>query len=367
MAAIGGLDLSYRVSQCAVCGFGYASHLPDAATYLTYYREFSKYDVLTSAFEVGAADRIRASAAVALCRPYLEDGATVADVGCGVGILLNAFAAAGCSNLFGIDPAPHASEKARSIFGLSGVSTGTLREAGSLLPLDRIDLVCLTGVLEHLPDLRADLGALLQSIEERTKILIEVPALEESTRKPFEPYGEFSLEHIQFFTAQSLERLMNSLGFESLVRAVVRLPKGTTDSLIGLFARRSVGGRADSMDESAALPEYVRQSEIGLRRVLDSIVGTGADHFLLYGAGSHTARLLPAMEVLGQSLRVAGIIDGNPNLQGRTIAEFEIHSPRDVANWPGLPILISSFGAQEAIAESLRDRFNNPIVCLYPQ
>jgi SAM-dependent methyltransferase len=367
MAPIEGLDLSYRVAQCASCGFVHASHLPETTTFLNYYRELSKYDVLNSTAELSPADRTRASAAVALCRRHLEAGATIADIGCGTGALLAAFAGAGWSNLLGIDPAPHAAKKAKLLFGLDGVVTGVLQDAPRLLPLGKVDLICLTGVLEHLPDLRADVDLLLKSVGERTLVLIEVPAFEAATSKPFEPYGEFSLEHIQFFTRRSLTRLMESFGFCCLACEIVRLPKGTSDSVLALFARQSAADRTPPMDEPDLLQDYVRHSEPGFRQVVEHIADTGMERFIVYGAGSHSARLLPALAAIGQLPRVATIVDGNPNLQGKHLGEFEIHPPETLAKWPNVPVVVSSFAAQDAIVGMLHRRFGNPAILLYQQ
>jgi SAM-dependent methyltransferase len=367
MTPIEGLDLSYRVAQCAGCGFVHAFDLPETATYLSYYRALSKYDVLNSTAELSPTDRTRASAAVALCRQHLGASATIADIGCGTGALLAAFADAGWSSLLGLDPAPRAAGKARRLFGLEGVVTGVLQDAPRLLPLDKVGLICLTGVLEHLPNLRADLGLLLESVGERTLVLIEVPAFEAATSKPSEPYGEFSLEHIQFFTRRSLMRLMESFGFGCLADDIIRLPKGTSDSVLALFTRQSAVDRAPPIAEPDLLQNYVRHSEPGFRQVVEHITDTGMERFVVYGAGSHSARLLPALDAIGQLRRVAAIVDGNPNLQGKHLGEFEIYPPEALAKWPNLPVVVSSFAAQDAIIGMLQQRFGNPAVRLYPQ
>lgn len=356
--------MSYQVSRCADCGFVYASELPDSAVYDAYYRGLSKYDVITSTAEIRPADRVRMAAAVGLCAPHLAVGTLIADIGCGTGALLNAFQAAGWSRLYGIDPAPGASAKADSLFGLKNVLTGTIRHASESLPLDQAALVCLTGVLEHLPDLRTDLSALVEGMNKDAMILVEVPALERFVREPLEPYGEFSLEHIQYFSVESLGHLMAELGYVYRACHIVTLSGGVTDSLFGLFVRQG-GPEADIPYTPTDPTGYINLSEKIMSRVLDRIILCPNKHLVVYGAGSHSARLLPRMEAAGISERIIGIVDGNPNLLGQKVGCYEICSPADLAKWPDATIVISSFGAQDAIAEFISRQFPNPTLRLF--
>jgi SAM-dependent methyltransferase len=364
MSPVGGLDMSYRVSRCADCGFAYASELPDSATYTAYYRNLSKYDVMTSTAEIRPVDRVRMAAAVGLCAPHLAADALIEDIGCGTGALLNAFREAGWSRLHGIDPAPGAPARAEALFGLRNVRTGSLSQASEALPLDLASLVCLTGVLEHLPDLRADLSSLVAGMGRSAMILVEVPALERFIREPLEPYGEFSLEHIQFFSTQSLVRLMAELGYACLAHNIVTLSGVVTDSLFGLFVRQDALP-AERQRDPVDLHAYIELSEKKMRQVIDRINNCTAKQLVIYGAGSHSARLLPRLEAAGISDRIVGIVDGNPNLLGQIIGLYKVCSPNDLAQWPEATIVISSFGAQEAIAEFVSRKFPNPILRLY--
>lgn len=356
--------MSYQVSRCAGCSFVYASELPDSSAYEAYYRWLSKYDVMTSTAEIRPVDKVRMAAAVALCSPHLASDALIADIGCGTGALLNAFGEAGWSRLYGIDPAPAAAAKASALFRLDNVRTGTLSQASASLPLDQAALVCLTGVLEHLPNLRSDLSALVAGMNHKAMILVEVPALERFIREPLEPYGEFSLEHIQYFSAHSLGQLMAELGYVYRARDIVTLSAGVTDSLFGLFVRQN-GQHADIPCDSADPHGYIELSEKVMKQVLDRIASCPASQLVIYGAGSHSARLLPRLETAGIARRIVGIVDGNPNLLGQTIGRYEVSSPADLLRWPEATIVISSFSAQEAIAGFVSRQFLNPILRLY--
>ena len=285
------------------------------------------------------------------------------DLGCGAGVLLDAFRRAGWMRLSGIDPAPNAAEQARTLFGLRDVHSGTLQKAGEKIDLPRMRLVCLTGVLEHLPDLRQDLGNLTRQLSHEAMILVEVPALERFLALQIEPFGEFSLEHLQYFSAASLTRLFESVGYRTVALTLLALPAGTTDSLMALFARR--GTRAQVPATAPDIDEYVRRSTSALDAALARIDACQAKRIAIYGAGSHTARLLPRMLEFERGARVTKLVDSNPNLRGKSMGGFRIEAPESLDDDREAAILISSFRSQEAIAQILAKRFPNPLLRLY--
>ena len=197
LAPLDGLDMSYELARCTVCGFHFAHALPDEAQYLRYYRELSKYDTQPS---VSAIDRERNAAAVDFCLQHkLEKNLRILDLGCGFGALLAALRAAGFDSLQGLDPAPHSGRQARALFGLDRIAQGTLAQAHEVLNLHEVDLVCLMAVLEHLPCLRRDLGRLLQQLRLGALLLLEVPALELFAATRANPLGSSLSSTYNFF------------------------------------------------------------------------------------------------------------------------------------------------------------------------
>ncbi len=365
LAALDGLDMSYRVAHCAACGFAFADQLASPATYAAYYRSLSKYDIAPSAAGLSPANCLRSDAAVALLRPHTRPDARIADLGCGSGMLLDALRAAGWSRLAGIDPAPGAPEQARQQFQLDCVQCATLDQAPWLLDLPAMDVICVTGVLEHLPRLRDDLAALTEAIGHGTHILVEVPAIERFANQPFEPYGEFSLEHIQYFSSESLMKLFATFGFSVLSSTLVDLPPGYCDSRFALFAR----------DPAVAMPTapaaitdgiegYIARSETMIQTAIARITACPAKSLVIYGAGSHTARLLPRLLESGET-RLVGLVDGNPNLHGKHLGPLRIEAPAALGRYPEATIVVSAFRTQQAISDLLRTSSPNPVLTLY--
>jgi FlaA1/EpsC-like NDP-sugar epimerase len=98
--------------------------------------------------------------------------------------------------------------------------------------------------------------------------------------------------------------------------------------------------------------------ENGLQRIANR-----SDPFVIFGAGSHTARLLPQLEQLGVASRIIAIVDNNLNLWGKKLGNFIIQPCDFLTAMPGCTVLVSSFNAQNAIATQLAGR--HPTILLY--
>lgn len=360
MALISGLDMSYKVGRCRKCGFCFAYSLADDQTFHSYYQSLSKYDI---AGKISELDQLRIDAAVKICRDKIHHDATIIDLGCGYGALLSGFKMAGWINLYGIDPAPNSAERAHELFGLEKIYCGTMAQACYLLPLAKADLVCITGVLEHLPHLRDEVFNVLKNLQPGCQVLVEVPALERFSGFNSEPFGEFSLEHIQFFSAASLQNFFGSLGAKPLALEIVDLPVGSTDSLFGLFQLTSealIPFESLPADDDA-MARYISDSR---RRLDNALSRVSHERLVIYGAGSHTARLLPHLEKMTNGCVIA-VVDNNPNLLNKNIGKWVIEPPSIIALMPDAHILISSFRFQNEIAANLRVRYPNPLILLY--
>lgn len=369
LAPLSGIDMSYRVAECNTCGLLYADSLPPRETYTRYYQTLSKYDQITSVAAISPADAARAEATLSLCAPHVGRDEGIADLGCGVGYLLHRFREGGWHDLHGIDPAPSAHERAYSLFGLDGIRHGLLSDAPARLPLRQIGLVCLTGVLEHLWAPLDDLKLLFANLRPGTRVLIEVPALERFEREPYEPFGEFSIEHIQYFSAQSLENLMRAAGAEPLSIEFLALDASVTDSLLGLF-RVSANpvpptfAHPDAADR-ARIRSYLQGSSRLLEAALEVLAATPGP-WIVYGAGSHTARLLPLLTDRNLDHRIMAIADSNANLQRKMMARWEIATPKLLEDRPDTTVVISSFRSQSEIHRTLSKGYRNPLRRLYP-
>jgi SAM-dependent methyltransferase len=361
------MDLSYRVVVCDSCGFAYATDLAPPETYQTYYQRCSKYDTAQTLDYVSNVERERALHALKLCLPVFDTDNAVLDLGCGHGVLLNAFRLSGFTRLWGLDPAQNAPEIARRLFAVEGVRTGMLRDSERHFDLSGIRLFCLAAVLEHMPEAGSDMTWLTERMSEGSHLLVEVPALERFCRPPFEPFGEFSLEHVNYFSAATLDRLLRRTGLSLVQTSYLGLEAGSTDSLFALYRKGdpTIASPKRSL-ETGDLRRYIAESQSAFGAVLEKLDRLRGKPCIIYGAGSHTARLIPRLADSGLNRNILFIVDSNPNLQGKTMSSLPIHSPQKISAHPEAQIIISTFRAQHAIAAAVAARFKNPSVLLYP-
>jgi 2-polyprenyl-3-methyl-5-hydroxy-6-metoxy-1,4-benzoquinol methylase len=372
LARIAGLDLSYDVVQCQRCHAAYADGIAEPADYSAYYQHCSKYDRIATLEDIAAIDRRRAEFTGTFAAANLPVLDRVLDLGCGSGVLLAQLRELGARRLCGIDPAPHAPESAQRLFGIGGVRHGTIVEADRYFAIAEFDLICLTAVLEHLADPLATLRGLAAHMAPKASLLVEVPALEAFARPPLEPHGELSIEHINYFSQESLTDLAARAGLRPMASAVLQLWPLGADSVFVLFGKspgakavRAPGEVADGTTRGlmgAYLAESARALEPVLARAAAALRGGDA---VLWGAGSHSARLLPMLESLGVLANLRAVVDSNPNLQGRTLGRHVVRSIEALAEWPKAAVIVSSFRSSAAIASRLRAHFPNPVCELY--
>lgn len=364
IAQISGLDLSYDVVQCVVCGAAFADSLASPLDYEAYYRHCSKYDSIESVSNISVIDRRRAEFGVAFVGQHVNTAGRVLDLGCGSGVLLAEFVRAGWSDAKGLDPAPNAPSSAQRLFGLDGVRHGTITAVGEHFALRDFDVICMTAVLEHLMDPVVVLRMIAEGMRPEASLLVEVPALESFARTPLEPHGEFSIEHINFFSRHALIDTAARSGLRPVASAILDLWPFATDSVYVLFQKGAVDSEEPANRDLAR--DYIAESANALRPVLEraaSAVRTG--RAVIWGAGSHTARLLPMLDNLGLGGEISAIIDSNPNLNGRSFGRHEVLPPDALERWPDSVVVVSSFRSSAPIAANLKKRFPNTVCELY--
>ena len=367
MAPIANIDFSYAVVACDECGMIYASHTPDDATMDRYYRDLSKYDHPRSVDELSDGDVHRAKVAAAFARRMLASVGRVLDVGCASGLFLSALKASGSFTVRGLDPSPASADVAHRLFDVPV----EVCNAHDYDRYDAFDGIALLAVLEHV----RDPGRLLSTIARRMKpgalLIIEVPSADLFAAYPdigssSEPFGEFSNEHINFFGKVSLRRLAERAGLSWVASDEFPYLAG----IRGLIAAFRKGGQtvSDEKIDRASRPSvsrYVEASAAALLEVEARLASILDQPIVLYGAGSHSARLLGQGGL--RHARIDAVLDRNPHLTGHTIGDHAIHLPSALTTLPCRPVVVSSFHARAAIMRDLRAHHDNELVVLYPE
>lgn len=328
----GGL-VSYDVVACTGCGFTFARNLPTPEALEAYYRENLKYLYEGSGSAPGSLDRVHRDAFVLVddflrghSPPFAGTSTRVLDIGCSTGGFLSFFRQAGYGNLLGLDPAPECREVARRLYGID-VTTASLSTFRTNVPFDA---VLLSSVLEHLVDLPHALQSITRLLREGGLLFVLVPDADRFGVDLHEPFLEFSIEHVNYFSRSSLEGLLAPHGFTPvLVRSETALVNRTSfPVLASLWIREGVPEKRPApRNDAGPVRRYIETSRerlAALEAALAPLVASG-EEVVLWGAGSLASRLLATTSLARVNL--AAVVDNNSGLQGKRLAGRAIENP----------------------------------------
>jgi len=325
----------HKIVLCLYCGFVYVNSIPSDEYYDEYYRDQSKYEG-TRQHEIHAMftfDTIKY-----VLKKYILKNANILDVGCSTGALLNLIKTQGYTNLLGIEPAPECKQIAKKKYNVD-VITSTL---DNFKKTGRYDLIIYSAVLEHLAELRATIIKSSSLLKDNGMIFIGVPDTENFYRKFEEPFGEFSTEHINFFTRGSLHLLM--LNFENIFF------KTDNCSLLSLWRKKS--------NQEININRYIDKSQKKMNHILQKIRSL-PKNTIVWGVGALTQRLLKTTSIKS---KVYKFVDSNKNLIGKKVGGISIISPNELKKYRN-PVMISSFHYRNEIKKYILSKdYKNTII-----
>lgn len=314
---------SHIIACCRDCGFVFVNNAPPQAYYNRYYRDMSKYEVERD-YDVH-------QQAAKIIKGHCRKNTRILDIGCSIGHLLHLLRKAGWRYLSGIDPSPQCKRIARKRFGLT-IHTSDI---SSFSTKRKYDLVILCSVLEHLVQVKKSMKKIEDWLAVHGQVLVVVPDAEGFAADFGEPFGEFSTEHINFFSFASLCRLMEDFS--------CRYVASSNNALFSLWQRRS--------ELRFCIERYIERSKEKFARI-DVLIKRLPGRVVVWGAGSLTRRLLEATDL---GTRVVKFVENNTRLVGKRLGGIEIISP-DRLSVHGEPIVICSFRFRDEIMKEIKSR-----------
>lgn len=360
--AIPGVSLldGYDVVACTSCGCTYADRIPATEAFEAYYRDSSKYEHPHRAGQEHAEERVRLENLAAWIAAHVDKSCSILDVGCGTGRLLRALRDIGFSKAVGLDPSAACAENARTLSGCQVVHSAiSVRQPD--FPL--CDVAILSAVLEHIPDVAECLRDVATWLAPPSRIVVEVPDAAAFPAVRNAPFQEFSVEHINFFSAHSLHNLFGMLGYEVVAVDEAECPvgPGATGRVVRLLA---IG--ADRKTHPAYEPHsrkgiasYVakcRLEDMKIDALLDR-QRQEAEPVHLWGVGTLCQRLSANGRLTG--LPIASFIDSSPHLRGQRFGDIPIRSPDDLPD-DGSPVVIASWQFASEIRGMIASRSSLP-------
>jgi 2-polyprenyl-3-methyl-5-hydroxy-6-metoxy-1,4-benzoquinol methylase len=357
----------YDVVVCTDCGTGFADGIPSQPDMDRYYSEQSKYTYDHAGGAESTWDLKRFEATADQIVPHLESfDVRILDVGCATGGLLSVFRKRGYRKVMGIDPSPACAAAASRLHGVT-VRVGTLAHLGHWV--ERFDLILMVGVLEHLGDVRAAVNIASRLLSPGGRLYCAVPDVEGLASSANAPYQQFSIEHVNFFSRNSLKRLMAECGMAEVHTWTwtVEWRENVTEPIVsGLYVPK-LNPLSLVFDETTgpALGRYMafsREGDHRIRNIINSL-RRSQEPILVWGAGTLARRLLATTKL--SEANITAFVDANPNIQGQTLATRPILGPSQITG-RNEQILICSVSFEREIAGAIRIQYglSNRVISL---
>ena len=361
------LSEGYDVVECVACGFVYADVRAAQVDYDRFYAELSKYDDAATSTGAGESpyDRARLAESARLIEEITGNrGARVLDIGCAGGGLLSALADRGFRNLVGVDPSPQCARQTRERIGEAYAGWVTSMPSG----IGRFDCIVLSHVMEHVLDVPAAIAAFRTLLSEAGRVWIEVPDAARYAAHIYAPFQDFNTEHINHFSAASLDQAMELRGYRALGGGERLLHSSAHTFTPAVYRAFSWDGECRAVEPDSrlgpAIRRYIERSALLMRRIEESIAAALAesDEVVVWGAGQLALKLL-AETSLGRA-RIAAFVDSNPVHQRKQLAGAPIVAPAEAHAYMQ-PILVATMLHHREISEQIQMLgLQNPVVLL---
>ena len=355
----------YDVVVCGNCGAGFADDIPSQDTFDRYYRDLSKYNNDERAGHTVPQEAEKCDRTVDLMVQFAQHrDIRILDIGSGSGQFLASLRRRGFHHVRGVDPSPACARAAAALYGVE-VEVGTVDAIPQ--PSEPYDFLVLIGVMEHIRDLDLAISQFHHLLREGGRVYLDVPDAGRFTASADAPFQEFSTEHINFFSTQSLSNLMCLRGFTEIATGHAVRPANEAIGLAayGAFEKRSTPPvmKFDFETESS-IRRYIeecRAVDVGVRAKIDRALASG-ERMVVWGVGTHTLRLLATGGL--DPDRVSLFVDSNPNYQHQQLRGRQVVAPAELHSQEA--ILISSKGFQREIQHQVQQMgLENRLILLY--
>ena len=322
--------LTHEIVACSKCSFVFVSNTPNQKEYNQYYKVMSKYEL--------ERDQLLHEEYRDIISNYFPKSSAILDIGCSTGHLLFLLKQAGYINISGIDPSPECKKIAWNKFRIK-IDTSSI---SSFSPSKKYDVIILAMILEHLRDVKESLIRIDKLLNKKGFIFISVPDAQNFQENFEEAFGEFSAEHINFFSILHLFKLMEGYTLSYM--------RSDGKNIFSLWKKSEI------LEKS--ILKYVEISKRKLN-VMKKAINKMPSRILVWGAGSLTQRLLETTDI---SKKVVKFIDSDKKLWGKKLNGIEIISPDKAFSYKE-PILISSFRFKDEIyAYIKRKKLTNKVI-----
>jgi len=369
-ASLEGVINGYDVVICKKCGFAFANNIPDQNYFDNYYRELSKYEHQETLGQPTEFEKKQFPELADYIGKYISSyNARILEIGCANGGLLNELQKQGFKKVMGIDPSSICTKNAKKLYDIDVENTSISGMNDLWTPFD---FVIMVAILEHIQDLVDSLWKIRELVSSNGRVFIEVPDVTKFGfyTSVYAPYMEFSVEHINYFSPQSLITLMSVYGFDTVSIKQVDYEDNKNYAIRGVFQKNPDARYFDrfefDIDTVIGLMNYLitsKQAEDYTLQIINMLEEEQTP-VIVWGVGSHTLRLL-AISNLAKA-NIIAFVDSNVNYCGKEINSIPILLPEELGDRKEM-ILISTRVYQRKIVNQIKNemKLDNKIITLF--
>lgn len=334
------LPQSYDVVSCDRCGFVYADTAASMEDYDWYYTHCNFYGDDSKDDNTYRYEMVRE-----FLEQYCRKDAVMLDIGAGNGRFEIALQKNGYINIAGMDPSEESVDRLRK----NGVEAHVGSIYSEVLPEKehKYDCVFLFEVAEHLLCPGIGMQNVRKLLKEDGYFIVSVPDYSQIAEDTSDIPNYFNLEHINYFSQDSLDNLMRMHGMERIAQKRVGI------DLIHCYQCKDEEGFLQMDTATQQAVETYFAAKHGKEECVRNIIAELKEQhkeIVIWGTGSYVMSLIATTELL--ECKIAGFVDNNKIKQGRAMYEYSIHPPEFLLD-KSYTVLICSMLNSEAIRMQL--------------
>ncbi len=343
---------SYNVVVCDNCGFVYADTAASMEDLDWYYSNFNFYGD-----DSKDDNSLRFEMVEEFLLKYITKESVMLEIGAGNGRFEVALKQHGYLNITGADPSEESVRRLRE----TGIEAYVASIYSEVAPeeTEKYDCIFLFEVAEHLLIPGKGMDNVAKMLKKNGVFMISVPDYSEIEDDMSSIPNHFNLEHINYFSAKSLDYLMALHGMERIAQ------KHDAIDLIQVYrkADQTVLPEKDTATKNAVCSYFRRQEERAER--IKSVIETlkkEKTELVIWGTGSYVMSLLATTNL--SQCNIKGFVDNNKIKQGMEIYGYTVYSPEYLED-QHCTVLICSMLYGERIREQLEEMHTeNEVVLL---
>lgn len=346
----------YDIVACKKCGMLYADSFLTIELLDKYYSECNMYDNVSNVIKDNT-DEVHKTY-YKIIEKYIQKEEDILEVGCGDGNELIYLKNQGYNRLSGLDP----SEESIEIVNKNGINgyCGSVYTMGSYIK-KKFETILSICVFEHLLDLHTSIKNILSLLKTEGQVFVVVPCAEGFSSYIRELPNYFNIEHINYFTRTTMDRLFQQYGFGRITsdeESIMVVGNKTPELMfVGVYKRLNTVDLREVYDATGkqAIYEYLEKRKYGehcIEKKVEKIIASN-EEYIMWGTGNFSAYLLKCFPKLVN--KISFFVDNNEKKFGEEYFGKKIYTPKKIKEKTDAHILICSMLNADAILNQIKE------------